>query len=271
MIIYKATNIINNKVYIGQTVNTLEYRANQHLRETKSNKRKNTYFHNAIQKYGFENFVFEKIDEASTIEELNQKESYWISKYNSTDKTFGYNLDSGGSNCFKSDSTKRKIGDTTLKKWEDPIMSKQMKDGLEKATKVWIEKSESEKINWSCPICGKVIKLARWEAKNKKACSLKCAGMTQENIEFLRKASEAKHQDNLNRKKELSKEILKWCENNSQIILNCPYNKITTTLKPMLDTFNINDIRNIYVCFDVKNKKEFLTYLKNHLIKENIC
>ena len=112
LIIYKATNIIDGKAYIGQTINTLEYRRSQHFRETKSDKKKNTYFHNAIAKYGEENFVFEQIDSAENIDELNSKEQYWINFYNATDEKFGYNLDSGGKNCLKSDSTKQKIGES---------------------------------------------------------------------------------------------------------------------------------------------------------------
>lgn len=53
--------------------------------------------------------------------------------------------------------------------------------------------------------------------------------------------------------------------------MNCPYNKITTTLKPMLDNFQIIDIRNIFVCFDMTNRRELLTFFKEYLIKENIC
>lgn len=50
MIIYKATNLINGKVYIGQTVNTLKYRSEQHRRESKIDSRKHPYFHTAIRK-----------------------------------------------------------------------------------------------------------------------------------------------------------------------------------------------------------------------------
>lgn len=61
------------------------------------------------------------------------------------------------------------------------------------------------------------------------------------------------------------------CKQNKDLIINCPYNKITTTLQPMLNDFDINDIRTIFVCFNVKGRKELLTYLKTYLINENIC
>lgn len=53
MIIYKVTNKVNNKVYIGQTVNSIDYRMKQHYKDTK---RDNYYFHNALRKYKVEDF-----------------------------------------------------------------------------------------------------------------------------------------------------------------------------------------------------------------------
>ena len=60
MLIYKATNIINNKSYIGLTTRTLQERKLEHLRHTKT---ENTYFHRAINEYGKDNFLWEIIDE----------------------------------------------------------------------------------------------------------------------------------------------------------------------------------------------------------------
>lgn len=86
--IYKITNKVNGKSYIGQTRYTIEFRWRQHL-----HKKDNTYFHNAIRKYGADNFIVEKLEECN-IEDLNEKEIYYIAKYN----TFkdGYNLTIGG-------------------------------------------------------------------------------------------------------------------------------------------------------------------------------
>ena len=131
LIIYKATNLINGKVYIGQTINTLEYRKNQHFREAKSKRRNTVYFHNALNKYGYENFKFEEIDSANTQQELDEKERYWIKYYDSINKNKGYNLDSGGhSGGIKSEETKRKIGETTKIKWANPETAEKMRKGL---------------------------------------------------------------------------------------------------------------------------------------------
>ena len=91
--IYKITNKINNKIYIGQSVN-IEQRFYTHCSDALY-KADNNYFHNAIRKYGKENFYIEIIEECPE-EELNDREIYWISKYNSTDTSIGYNSTLGG-------------------------------------------------------------------------------------------------------------------------------------------------------------------------------
>lgn len=91
MIIYKITNRINGKVYIGQTVGSLEARWKRHC----TNSSGCTAIRDAIQKYGKENFTVEQIDAACDREELNYKEGYWIARYNSMVPK-GYNLCDGG-------------------------------------------------------------------------------------------------------------------------------------------------------------------------------
>ena len=152
LIIYKATNLINNKIYIGQAINTLEYRKNQHFREARCEKKKNNYFHNALNKYGQENFIFEEIDFANSQEELDEKEIYWIDYYNSTNKTIGYNLDSGGkSGGVKSEETKHKIGLTTLEKWKNPETAEKKRQGLLKGAETM--KRNAKQYPFTCPIC----------------------------------------------------------------------------------------------------------------------
>lgn len=81
--IYKITNKINNKIYIGQSVH-IHRRFLEHCRNNK------TAIDAAIAEYGKENFLFEIIEECSK-EELNQKEQYWIQYYNSV-VPYGYNV-----------------------------------------------------------------------------------------------------------------------------------------------------------------------------------
>lgn len=85
MVIYKTTNLINNKIYIGKTINDRpEYFGSGIL------------IKNSIDKYGIDNFKKEIIDNTSSIDELNEKEIQWIKYFNSTDLTIGYNISKGG-------------------------------------------------------------------------------------------------------------------------------------------------------------------------------
>jgi len=90
--IYKITNKINNKVYIGQSIN-IEQRWGQHKRNA-FNENCHTYnypLYRAIRKYGIENFTFEIIEECSS-EILTVKEQQWIDYYNSLNSQYGYNI-----------------------------------------------------------------------------------------------------------------------------------------------------------------------------------
>lgn len=109
MIIYKITNSINNKIYIGQTIRSLNKRISEYKYEHLNSLSYNDYLFRSFHKYGFNNFKFEIIDTASTINELNEKEILWISFYNSTNKMIGYNILYGGNNSIKPNETKEKM------------------------------------------------------------------------------------------------------------------------------------------------------------------
>ena len=100
MIIYKATNKINGKSYIGQTIYTLEKRKSQHICES-SNNNSGAAFHQAIRKYGEENFTQGVIDDtAKDVDELNQLEQKYIKEYDMT---------MSGMNKLYDDHTKEKM------------------------------------------------------------------------------------------------------------------------------------------------------------------
>lgn len=108
MIIYKITNNINGKVYIGQTISNLDKRWGEHLADAKM-KRTTSYLHNAINKYGKENFYKKIIWFAKDIYELNIYEKFWIKYYKSENRNMGYNIQSGGTNSSHSKLTKNSI------------------------------------------------------------------------------------------------------------------------------------------------------------------
>lgn len=111
--IYKITNKVNGKSYIGFTSKTVEERFEGHIRESKGNS--NLHLYQAIRKYSQENFIIETIYESLDADHtLNIMEPYFINEYN----TFfgeGYNMSEGGrappsrKGCQISEETKKKL------------------------------------------------------------------------------------------------------------------------------------------------------------------
>lgn len=99
--IYIIRNNINNKVYIGQSTD-IKRRWQEHLRSAqpdkyaiKSIRDSKTPIHLAMQKYGIKNFQISILENCCK-EELNEKERFWIEKFQSTNKNIGYNILKGG-------------------------------------------------------------------------------------------------------------------------------------------------------------------------------
>ena len=92
-LIYKFTNRVNNKVYIGQTTQSLQQRVNRHLQQLNDE----TYFHRALKKYSINNFNIEIIEQNIPLNELDNREIFWIKYYDSYyTSNKGYNLTKGG-------------------------------------------------------------------------------------------------------------------------------------------------------------------------------
>ena len=122
MVVYKITNKINNKVYIGITQQKngfkdryssrgegIERVYNYHLQCKNKGRYYNIHLLGAIEQYGFENFeVEEEFDKAETIKELQEKEKYWIKYYNSDNPKYGYNNTKGGEGEVQNIITKDK-------------------------------------------------------------------------------------------------------------------------------------------------------------------
>ena len=92
--IYKITNQINQKTYIGQS-NDIERRFSQHKSPYEQKRFSEKPLYKAFAKYGIENFTFEIIEECS-VELLNEREKYWISTLHSLIHQNGYNIIAGG-------------------------------------------------------------------------------------------------------------------------------------------------------------------------------
>ena len=127
MVIYIITNLVNDKKYVGQTIQIPQRRWNSH----KSDMNRYThYLYRSMSKHGIDNFTFEVIDEsASDLNELNDLEEFYIGFYD-TFKGVGYNCTSGGESCVVSEETKKKMSETSKKITITPETRKKMKDGL---------------------------------------------------------------------------------------------------------------------------------------------
>ena len=92
MIIYKITNNLNGKVYVGQTTRSLKARWDQHCRPSSGSL---TAIKSAITKYGKQNFKIQPLEIAETIQQLEELEIYYIKYFNSMAPK-GYNILAGG-------------------------------------------------------------------------------------------------------------------------------------------------------------------------------
>lgn len=89
--IYLITNKLNQKKYVGQTARDIYTRFDEHCTE----KRGHSKLHNAIQKYGWLNFKVEPLEEVP-LDQLDEREQYWIKKLDTRNPEIGYNIASGG-------------------------------------------------------------------------------------------------------------------------------------------------------------------------------
>jgi hypothetical protein len=106
MIIYKTTNLINGKIYIGK-----------HNGNIKSYLGSGKWLKRAIKKYGRFNFIREVLeDNIDNLKTLNEREMFWIAFYNSTNPNIGYNITKGGDGGLGkivSEETRKKISEAT--------------------------------------------------------------------------------------------------------------------------------------------------------------
>lgn len=91
--IYKITNNINDKVYIGKTLDTIENRWKKHKQDSKKRGEEKRPLYNAMNKYGSNNFQIELIEECDD-NLASEREIYWIKYFNSY--YYGYNATQGG-------------------------------------------------------------------------------------------------------------------------------------------------------------------------------
>jgi len=112
--IYKITNTINNKLYVGSAID-LYKRKHKHLYDLKHNIHHSIHLQRAWDKYGEDNFMFETIEYIENKDILKEREQHWIDTLNVCDINIGYNILPTAGNSFgykMSEESKKKIGDS---------------------------------------------------------------------------------------------------------------------------------------------------------------
>lgn len=127
-IIYKITNLINDKIYIGQTTRSLLDRISEYERGVGCN----PYILKAFNKYGWDNFDIKAIDVSENLNDLNQKEIYYIKKHKSSYRKYGYNIELGGRNSSASIETRKKLSDARKNIKQSPMWVKKRTDQISK-------------------------------------------------------------------------------------------------------------------------------------------
>ena len=117
MIIYKTTNLVNGKLYIGQSIND----------DDDNYIGSGTYIKLAIKKYGKDNFKKEIIERCDTKEKLNERELFWINHYNATDRSIGYNVSTKSCGVWSNESRERQ------KSWLGRKHSSETKEKIRRA------------------------------------------------------------------------------------------------------------------------------------------
>ena len=138
--IYKITNLINGKEYIGQTSLSIQERFKQHIHDANKGYYNHRPLYNAFNKYGIENFIIEELEECN-IEEVNQKEIEYINKFNTYFN--GYNATLGGEGTIIIDY------DEVLKKYQMGLsagqIAKDMNHDIKQITRILKSKGISKK------------------------------------------------------------------------------------------------------------------------------
>jgi len=137
--IYMIKNKVNDKKYIGQTTDKKGYRAGLTLKQIKD--KYNSYLFNSFAKHGKDNFVIKIIDSGKNQNELNQKEEFYIQKYKTLDRNFGFNLKHGGSKGKLTEETKKKISEAN----KGRELSEETKKKLSESLKGRIISEETKK------------------------------------------------------------------------------------------------------------------------------
>lgn len=126
-LIYKITNTVNPKVYIGQTTQSLGHRKSEHLYRLKAGERQHKLYR-AMRKHGFENFEFSQLCSVLNESDLDLIEVQFIREYDSYRR--GYNSSAGGGST--SPESRKRLSEIFLGRkitWMDKIVAARKANG----------------------------------------------------------------------------------------------------------------------------------------------
>ncbi len=120
--IYKITNLLNNKIYVGQTIQKVKRRWKSHCCVNKANAKMPIV--RAIKKYGKVNFLFEVLELNVPQNDLSSKEAYYVKLFNSNHSEFGYNVGDIVDGRIVATEACRKIMSDTMKRTHETLKMK---------------------------------------------------------------------------------------------------------------------------------------------------
>lgn len=140
--IYCIENLVNHRKYVGQSTNIFD-RWRRHIYALNQGSHENDYLQKSWVKYGQDNFSFSILEKCEETQ-LNDKERYYIEKFNTLNRECGYNLKSGGQDSnFYTDEVKDRIRKGVKASYDDPDRRKIQR---ENALKQWSDPTIKSKI-----------------------------------------------------------------------------------------------------------------------------
>lgn len=154
--IYKVTNKVNGKCYVGQTVNSFQRRYSGDIAQNTSSQ----HLKNAIKYYGIENFdIAEEFDTAYSKDELDEKERFYIGKFRCTNRKYGYNSKDGGANGKPNAETRRKLSEAHKGYVMPESQKKRISKSLKGEKSIWHGKAKPKEVREkiSASLMGKMV------------------------------------------------------------------------------------------------------------------